>query len=265
MVFTLALLAYLVIGSLAGIIAGLLGLGGGVVTVPCLLIVFSLLKFQESYLMHMAIATSLAAMIFNTFSATWAHNKRKAVLWKIVFKMAPGFVLGSCLGVFLASSLSDPVLENFFGVFLCILGVYFLFKKERIQGNYQLPKTPLLWLLSSGIGAISNLLGIGGGAMTVPLLVHFNVDEKRAIGTSSCTSFLLTAIGAISYLFLGLGKTTTTDTLGFINLPACLIIGLTSFLTAPFGTKLAHELPIARIRKIFAVVVIFTGLSMFFH
>lgn len=193
----LILLCYVVIGALAGVIGGLLGLGGGVITVPCLFLFFTLQDFPPGVVMHMAIATSLAAMILNTISATWAHAKRGGVVWKIVKQMLFGLIVGSLLGVFIASSLSEKALKLFFGIFLCVLGVYFFLKKSRISSHAKSPSSLLLSFCSVGVGAISNLLGIGGGAMTVPLLMACNVEEKKAIGTSAATSLFLTTVGAI--------------------------------------------------------------------
>ena len=257
-------IAYPMIGVVAGILGGLLGIGGGVITVPCLLYIFHLMKFPQPYIMHMAIATSLSAMIFNTAAATWAHNKRDNVLWKMFKRMLPGLVIGSVIGALIAVWLSGVFLEIVFGIFLCTLA-YVFYRKKAIQvGTHKLPPTPMLSLYCCGIGTISNLLGIGGGSMTVPLLTSFKISDRNAIGTSAASTCVTTVLGTISYLIFGLSDTNTPETIGLIDLPAFLIIGIVALLCAPFGAKLTHEISPGKVRKIFALVLALTGLSLIF-
>lgn len=257
-----AYVAYLVIGAVAGVLGGLLGIGGGVVTVPCLLYVFHLLDFPQPYIMHMAIATSLAAMIFNTAAATWAHNKRHAVLWDVFKKMLPGLVVGSILGAIIAIWLSGVFLEIIFGLFLFVLAWFFYRKKAVAVGTYKLPSTPRLSFYSCCIGALSNILGIGGGSMVVPLLTTFKIADKNAIGTSAAATLVTTVLGAVSYLILGWGDAPSTETVGLIDLPAFFIIGVVSFFCAPIGARWTHEISPEKVRKIFAIVLVLTGLSL---
>jgi uncharacterized membrane protein YfcA len=254
--------AYAVVGIAAGILGGLLGIGGGVITVPCLYYIFYLIGYPHPYLMLLAIGTSLAAMIFNTAASTWAHNKRGSVLWDVCKRMAPGLIIGSIIGAFVAKYLPEKFLEIFFGVFLCILAINFLRKHPSHEEPHRLPRLPFLLLWSSGIGGISNILGIGGGTLIVPFLTAFKVPAKKAIGTSAACSFLITSIGALSYFIIGLNQVHLPEEMGYIDLPAFAIIGVVSFFAAPFGAKWTHELPIDRIRKIFALVLIVTGVSM---
>ncbi len=262
MSIAIAYLAYVIIGAAAGVLGGLLGIGGGVITVPCLLFMFHLLKFPQPYVMHMAIATSLAAMIFNTAAATWAHDRRGAVIWPVFKKMVPGFVIGSILGAILAIWLSGVILEMIFGLFLCALAFIFYRQKPVRISSQKLPSTPILSLYSCGIGAFSNLLGIGGGTMVVPLLTSFKITDRNAIGTSAASTLITTILGSISYLIFGWGAIAGVETVGFIDLPAFLIIGVVSLFCAPFGAKLTHELSPERVRKIFAIVLVLTGLSL---
>jgi uncharacterized protein len=255
-------IAYLVIGMIAGVLGGLLGMGGGIITVPCLLYVFHLMKFPQPYIMHMAIATSLAAMSFNAAAATWAHNKRSNVLWHVFKKMVPGLVIGSILGAIIAIWLSGVFLEIIFGIFLCVLAFIFYRKKAVKVGTHKLPTTPILSLYCSGIGIFSNLLGIGGGAMIVPLLTSFKITDRNAIGTSAASTLVTTMLGTISYLIFGWGTIPISEIVGLIDLPAFLIIGVIAFLCAPFGAKLAHEISPEKVRKIFAIILALTGLSL---
>jgi uncharacterized protein len=258
----IAYIAYLVIGAVAGFLGGLLGIGGGVITVPCLFYVFHLLNFPQPYIMHMAIATSLAAMIFNTAAATWAHNKRHGVLWDVFRKMVPGLIVGSILGAIIATWLSGVFLEIIFGIFLCALAFYFYRKKAIRIGTHKLPPTPVLSFYSCCIGAFANILGIGGGSMVVPLLTSYKIADRKAIGTSSAATLVTTVLGAISYLILGWGDVSSPGTIGLIDLPAFLIIGVASFFCAPIGVKFTHETSPEKVRKIFAIVLAITGLSL---
>jgi len=262
MEWILAVAAYIIIGIAAGILGGLLGIGGGVITVPCLYYAFYLLDYPHVYLMHLAIGTSLAAMIMNTAASTWAHNKRGGVLWDVFKRMAPGFFMGSILGAILVQWLPERGLMIFFGIFLCALAINFWRKAPVIEEPNRLPKTPLLLVWGSAIGCISNILGIGGGTLIVPFLTAFKVPAKKAIGTSAVCSFLITSIGALSYLFLGLRDVHLPEDVGYIDLPAFITVGIVSFIMAPIGAKWAHELPVSRIRKIFAFVLVATGVSM---
>jgi uncharacterized membrane protein YfcA len=257
-------LSYAVIGAIAGVLSGLLGIGGGIITVPCLLLLFPYLGFPKEYIMHMAIATSLAAMIFNTTSATLAHNRRGTILWGVFRKLFPGLVIGSVIGALIAISLSDSLLEVVFGTFLLILALYFFLSKAVTSETHQLPHTLILNFFSGGIGAISNVLGIGGGSMMVPLLTAFKIKDKNAIGISAVSTLITTLCGTISYLIFGWGDVQASDTFGLINLPACLIIGIAAFITAPYGAKLTHEINASKVRKIFAIVLALTGLSLIF-
>ncbi|MGC1879018.1 MAG: sulfite exporter TauE/SafE family protein [Rhabdochlamydiaceae bacterium] len=257
-----AYIAYFFIGAIAGVLGGLLGIGGGVITVPCLLYIFHLLDFPQPYIMHMAIATSLAAMIFNMTAATWAHNRRGTVLWDVFKKMLPGLMIGSVLGALIATWLSGVFLEIIFGIFLCALAFIFYRAKPVHVGTYKLPSTPKLSAYTCCIGAFSNILGIGGGSMVVPLLTTFKIPDKKAIGTSAVSTLVTTILGAISYLILGWGRLSSPQTVGFIDLPAFFIIGVVSFFCAPIGARLTHEISSEKIRKIFAIVLVVTGISL---
>lgn len=255
--------AYAIIGAIAGVLSGLLGIGGGVITVPCLLFLFHFLGFPQAYIMHLAIATSLAAMIFNTAAATMAQNKRKAVVWGVFRKLVPGLVVGSIVGAFIAVWLSTTILEIFFGIFLLVIAIRFYFQKSIKAEAHKLPHPFILNLFSCAIGAISNLLGIGGGSITVPMLTTFKMKDRNAIGTSAATTLVTTLCGSLSYWILGQGDVELPDTVGLINIPAFLIIGVAAFFTAPYGVKLTHELDPDKVRKIFAIVLGITGLSFF--
>lgn len=253
---------YLLIGCLAGILSGLLGIGGGIVTVPSLLLVFTYLGYPQAYVMHMAIGTSLAAVVFTTLSSTWAHHKKQGVIWSIVWKMLPGIVIGSVLGAITAEFLSGVILEILFGCFLIGVGLLFLRKHQPSLEEHKLPSPPVLSLISTLVGWMSNLLGIGGGVITVPVLASFKVPSKKAVGTSTATSIFISLIGALSYLYVGLGKLPYPETVGFVNLHAFGLIAVATFFAAPLGAKWTHQMPEKTLKKIFGIAVALVGLAM---
>lgn len=254
--------AYLLIGAIAGVLAGLLGIGGGVVTVPCLFFLFAKIGFPQAYVMHMAIGTSLAAMILNTFSSMRSHHRRHAVLWPLIKKTVIGLFIGGLIGSWVASWIPDLFLEIVFGIFLCALGVFFFRPLKSSNKPHPLPKNPLLSLIFSAIGACSIILGLSGGIFTVPTLVAFKVPQKQAIGTASAIACLMTILGTIAFLVIGIGQTDIPYSIGYIHLPSFLLIGITSFFSAPLGAKWAHQLDDAILRKVFGGVLVLTGISM---
>jgi uncharacterized membrane protein YfcA len=262
--FVLELFLYAIIGVIAGILAGLLGISGGVITVPLLVLLFSLLDFPQTYVMHLAIGTSLASMCFNALSSTWMHNKKGVVLWKVVKRMFPGIVIGSICGSLVAHFLSGVVLEMIFGIFEILLGLYFFRQVKLHEGDHPLPKAGVLNCIGFGVSSLANVLGIGGGLITVPTLMAFRVHEKKAIGTSAATGVIITFLGAIGYMIFGFKQQVSIDqdAIGYLYLPAFLVISVTTFFAAPYGAELTHRLPSKMLRRIFGYALIGTGLLM---
>lgn len=251
------------IGSLAGLLAGLLGIGGGLITVPALLLSFHLIGLSSPELMHVALGTSLGAMIFTSASSAWAHIKKGGVDWRFFSFLAPGVVGGAILGALTADSLPSAQLQIISGCAEWAIGLYFLFsarKEEVIAANTQ----PVVLFIPIGIaiGAISSIVGIGGGIITVPILVAFNVPMRSAISTSAALGFLIAFIGALSFLALGIGKETIPGSIGFLYLPGFFTIGFFSVLSAPKGAALAYTLPVELLRKIFALFLMLIGTAM---
>ena len=260
----LALTAFLVIGVLAGLIGGLLGLSGGVITVPCLIMTLHFIDYPQTYLVHTAMGTSLAAMVLNGIASTWAHHGRGGVLWSIVLRMFPGIIVGSLLGAFVANFLSGVILALLFGLFLSLLGVYLLLKKG-VHKEKKPPEHPLYAWLGLGVGTAASLLGIGGGVFTVPLLLAYRYKEKEAVGTSAAIGLCITFLAAIGYLYLGMGKVKSEYVFGYIYLPAFILVGLGAAAFAPWGAKLAHRMKGTLLRKVFAVTLIIVGVLMIFN
>lgn len=261
-----ALFAFLIVGVVAGLIAGLLGLSGGVVMVPCLLFLFHLLDFPQAHMMHMAIGTALSAMVITGIASTWAHHNHKSVMWMIVMLMLPGILMGCTFGSFIAQFLSGVVLQLIFGVFICLLGAYVLFQKKKPPPHLkEKPHKSLYTWFGFGIGTFASLLGIGGGIFTVPLLISYRFSEQKAVGTSAAVGMMITFLAALAYLYFGLDVITVPMSLGFVYLPAFALISLGTVVFAPIGAKLAHKMAGAKLRMIFAGTLIIVGILMIFN
>lgn len=254
-------LGYVFIGVIAGFSAGLLGISGGVVTVPLLALIFSYLGFPKAEVIYFAIGTSFAAMVFSAFSATYAYHRRGNVLWNIFRILLPGIILGSLVGAIVSRFINGDILTKLFGVFESLLGIYFLFA-FRAEVAAKIPSHKILRLISFGIGMISNILGIGGGTFVAPTLMAFHIPPQKAIGTSSASGFVISFLGAFCYLVYGMGVVHYPYTLGYLYVPAFLIISVVTFFIAPLGTKVAHRISVPQLRKIFAVVLIVVGILM---
>lgn len=261
----LVYLIYVGIGIIAGFFSGLLGISGGILTVPLLVTTFAKIGFPLDSAMHVAIGTSLAAMVFNSLSSSMAHMKRKNVIWPVILKLLPGIVLGVILGAFTAYLLADNVLEAIFAFFLLGLSVYFFIKKEPVPGDHKIPKAHHLGFMGLIIGYISNILGVGGGIFCVPLFTYFRIPFVKAVGSSVIAGLVISFLGALSYLSFGLEVHIPFPYVyGYIYLPAFLIISIVSFLVAPLGVKATHTFPQYYLRKIFAAMLLVMSGVVFF-
>jgi uncharacterized membrane protein YfcA len=260
-----ALVAFALIGIIAGFFAGLLGIGGGIIIVPALILVFHLLDFSQATLVHLAIGTSLASIIVTTGVATFAHHMKKGVIWDVVFLMFPGTLVGCLLGGFFASYLSGIFLQIIFALFVLVLGVMMLRPRKRAPKKHKKPEKAFLTWSGVGIGAIASMVGISGGVFTVPLLMGCQYPEKRAIGTSSAVGFMITVFGALAYLFFGRKEGHLPESMGYLYLPALILIGITAVIATPFGVKYAHQIDGKKLRKIFAATLILVGIIMIFN
>ena len=250
---------YLAVGAVAGVLAGLLGIGGGLVIVPMLTAVFTSQGLAPDYILHMALGTSLASILFTSLSSMRSHHKRGAVLWPVVFSITPGILVGTFGGSWLASLLSTQFLKGFFGCFLLYVGTQMLMGiKPKPTRN--VPGTVGIFAAGSIIGVFSSLVGIGGGTLSVPFLSWCNTKIHKAIGTSAAIGFPIAIAGTLGYVTSGLKVQGLPEwSLGFVNLGALLGIVAASVLTAPIGVKLAHSLPIDKLKRIFAVLLYLVG------
>lgn len=254
--------AYLAVGAVAGFIAGLLGVGGGLIFVPSLIFLFHSQNFPEVNLLHLALGTSLASITFTSVSSFRAHHAHRAVNWKIVRRMTPGIVVGTLLGSGLAALLSSSTLALLFVVFVFIAATQILIEIKP-KPSRQMPGSFGTFLIGIVIGITFSLVGGGGALLSVPFMLFCNIKTHDAIGTSSAIGFPIAVSGAAGYIFAGLTQDGLPPlSLGFVYLPALLWLVLAGVLTAPFGAKLAHRLPVDRLRRIFAVFLYIVAAKM---
>lgn len=256
-----AWILYLALGAFAGVLAGLLGVGGGLVIVPILTFIFSAQGLPADHILHLALGTSLASIMFTSISSLRAHHARGAVEWLVVKRISPGILAGTFFGSWIAAQLSTRFLKAFFVVFLYYVAIQMLLN-IRPEPHRQLPGATAMFGVGGLIGGISSLVGIGGGSMSVPFLVWCNVAMHNAIGTSAAIGFPIALAGTVGYLVNGLAVDLPPATLGYIYLPALIGVAAASIVTAPLGARLAHSLPIGGLKKIFALLLIVMGTKM---
>ena len=250
-------------GILAGSLAGLLGIGGGVVTTPCFVAIFTLLAVDPDEIMHLAIGASLACMILTSSSSTYAHHRKKGVVWSIYPLLAMGIVPGAILGAYIAKLLPSPTLQWIFGVFVIVVGLNFLRGKHKVEEHSKVRKWWLYVLIGFGVSSVSALLGIGGGLIMVPLLHLIGLPLRTSVSTAASTGLLIAIVGTASFLLFGLNDPIDVPgQFGFVYLPAFIIIGILAPIFAPIGAHFAHKLPTQILRRIFAVALILAGIGL---
>ncbi len=254
---TLVLVIELVLlGVGSGFLAGLLGIGGGMLMVPFLTFLLSRQGVEADLAVKMAIATSMATIMFTSIASVRAHHKRGAVRWDIVKTLAPGIVLGSLvasLGVF--ALLKGAYLAIFFGLFVGFSATQ-MFLDKKPKPTRQLPGTPGRLAAGGAIGFLSGLVGAGGGFVSVPFMTWCNVAIHNAVATSAALGFPIAVANVAGYVVAGQGVADLpTGALGYVWLPALAVVAAASFLTAPYGARAAHALPVAMLKRVFASVL----------
>ena len=256
------LLFYLTLGLFAGVMAGLLGVGGGLIIVPTLAWIFHHQQVDDAIVMHLAIGTSLATIVVTSISSVRAHHRRGAVLWPIFWRLTPGIVVGAWLGATIADALPSAVLSKVFAVFVLTVAAQMGFGAKPAP-HRELPGTAGMLTAGGVIGAVSAIVGIGGGSLTVPFLTWCNTAIRQAVATSSACGLPIALAGALGFVVTGLNAAGRPDwSLGYIYGPALVGITLTSMLSAPLGAKLAHTLPTEMLKKVFAVFLTLVGVKM---
>lgn len=249
-------------GLFAGFMAGYLGIGGGVVLVPVLSFLFSRDPLTAPFAVQMAVATSLATMLFSSLSSVIAQQRRGAILWPIVRQLLPGLLVGALLGTWIADSLSSDVLGRIFGVFLLIIGVQML-RGARKLSNLPMPGALPTAAVGAGIGTISSLFGVGGGSMTVPWLLWHGQQIRFSVATAAACGYPIAVAGTLGFVLLG-SDTPGTATLGYVNLQALAGIAVFSVLGAPLGVAAIHKSNPVVAKRVFAVFLLFGAARMLF-
>ncbi|WP_293446004.1 sulfite exporter TauE/SafE family protein [Planktotalea sp.] len=257
------LVLLLITGGVAGVLAGLLGVGGGIVLVPAFFYVFGALGFEGPQLMQMCLATSLATIIVTSVRSVLSHNKKGVVGWDILLTWAPGIVIGAALGVMVAASLRSGALQMIFGVLALIVGLYMTFGRSSWRVSEAMP-TGVKRIISSPIlGFMSVLMGIGGGSFGVPFMSLHGVAIHRAVATAAGFGVLIAVPAVIGFLFVPIEPTMRPPfTVGAVNLIAFVVVIAMTLLTAPWGVKLAHAMDAGPLKKAFGVFLTLVALNM---
>lgn len=256
------LVFFLLLGAFAGVMAGLLGVGGGLLIVPVLAWIFVEQGVDSSVIMPLAIGTSLMTIVFTSLSSVLAHHKRGAVLWFVFFQLLPGILIGAIIGSIIADFLPSKHLGWLFAIFeLWVATQIVLSIKPKPQRN--LPNRWGMGVAGMTIGSLSAILGIGGGTMTVPFLNWCNVNIQKAIATASACGLPIAFAATIGFVLTGLNHPNLPAySTGYVNWSAGISIIISSVLFAPFGAWLAHRLPTKHLKRIFALLLFGLAIQM---
>ena len=249
------LLILLSMGALAGTLAGLLGIGGGVIIVPVLAMVFQHQGVAIDVLMHVSIGTSLATIVVTSLSSIRAHQKRGAIDWSVFRRITPGIIVGGFLGSVLADAIPGEELRVLFAIFMFLVATQMMIAGTPAP-HRKLPPWPGMLTAGVVIGAVASLMGVGGGAMSVPFMTWCNVHIRQAVATSAAIGFPIAVAGAAGVMITGWGGDARPPwSVGYVNVPAFTGIVIASILFAPLGAKLAHTIPPKLLKRIFAVLL----------
>ncbi len=255
-------IVYPALGIVAGLLAGLLGVGGGIIVVPALVFAFGHSGVSPEVLMHMAVATSLATILLTSSGSIYQHHVAGAVRWRMVAVLSVGLSVGALGGAQLADALRGQVLQIMFGVFTFVIAGQMLLGVQP-HSSRALPRAPSMALAGGVIGVASAVFGIGGGSLTVPYLVWHNVRMQEAVGTSAACGFPIAIAGATGFVLAGHGNLhLPPGSLGYVYLPAVAGIAVTSVFFARVGAHFAHRLPAATLKKFFACLLMLVGAKL---
>lgn len=258
----LLLLSYGILGASAGILAGLLGVGGGLIIVPILMLLFTQYAIAPTLSMHLAIGTSLATIIFTSLSSVWAHQRKGTIQWPVVRSLSVGILIGALLGACIAHKMSTAHLRLGFGLFELWVAIQMALHLQP-KPHRTLPAAPLLALFGIGIGFISALVGIGGGTLTVPLLLWYQVTIHQAIATAAACGFPIALAGTIGFISVGWQHPALPPySLGYVYLPALFSTSLMSIMTAPLGAHWAHQLNPVWLKRLFTGFLMLLAFKM---
>ncbi len=249
------------IGAVAGVVAGLLGVGGGIVLVPAFFYAFSTLGYGSAHLMQICVATSLATIVVTSPRSVMSHHKKGAVDWQMLRDWAPFIIAGALAGTLVAAAVKSAVLQVVFGVLAGGAGLYMAFGKADWRLAERLPDQPIRGIMATTLAFFSAMMGIGGGTFGVPLMSLYSVPIHRAVATAAGFGVLIAVPSVLAFLFL-----TVPDappyTLGAVNLPAFLLVIGTTMITTPWGVKLAHAMDPKPLKRVFALFITLVALNM---
>lgn len=249
-------------GALAGTLAGLLGIGGGIIIVPVLALVFEHQGVAADVIMHVAIGTSLATIVTTSLSSIRAHQRRGAILWRVFAQITPGILVGGLAGAAIAHELSGNVLRLGFGVFMLLVATQMALGRPP-RPHRRLPGRGGMLVAGGLIGTISALMGVGGGSMSVPFLAWCNVALRNAVATSAAIGLPIAVSGTIGFVVSGWAAAERPPwSVGYVSLPAFLGIVIASTIFAPLGARLAHSIEERTLKRMFALFLAVLGLRM---
>ncbi|MES2299929.1 MAG: sulfite exporter TauE/SafE family protein [Pseudomonadota bacterium] len=255
-------LLLLLMGAAGGFAAGLLGVGGGMVLVPFITMIFSAKQFPPELVVHMAIATSLATILFTSMSSVRAHHLHGAVLWPVVKLLAPGILLGSWIGPWIGKQLNASALAFLFAGFVGFAATQMLIERKPAPAR-DLPGAGGMLAAGALIGMVAGLVGAGGGFISVPFMSWCNVKVHNAVATSAALGFPIALAGTLSNAYFGWGEALLPAySLGYIYLPALAVIAAASVAMAPLGARTAHRLPVQKLKRVFALLLYSLALYM---
>jgi uncharacterized membrane protein YfcA len=253
----------LVIGAFAGVLAGLLGVGGGIILVPAFFYAFQTLGYAGPQLMQICLATSLATIIVTSVRSVLSHHRKGAVDWAVLRGWAPGIALGAILGVLVAANLRSTTLQGLFGVLGVVIGLYLGFGRPHWRLGATMPKGLVRAALSPALGFLSVLMGIGGGSFGVPLMSLYAMPIHRAVATAAGFGLTIAVPSVAGFLFLEIAPENRPPlTFGAVNLVAFVVVIAMTLITAPWGVRLAHAMDPKPLRRIFAVFITLVALNM---
>ena len=255
-------IVYLLMGLFVGFLAGMLGVGGGLILVTLMVFLFRLQGFPSDRILHIALGTALTSIVFTSISSLRAHNRHGAVRWDIVKMATPGLVAGTLLGAVVADRVSSKYLAIFFVAVVYFAAVQ-MFVDMKPKPTRTLPGRAGMSVAAIITGIVSSLVGAGGGLLSIPLMTMCNVPMRNAVGTSAALGLPIAIAGTAGYIYTGLGQDHLPPlTLGYVYVPALVGIVIGTFVTVPAGAKAAHTMPVARLKKIFAVILFLMATKM---
>ena len=259
-------LLYIICGAIGGFLGGLLGLGGGIIFVPSLFFIFTMYGLNPEHVMQSAVSTSLACVVVSSLSAAIKHNKNKLVNWAIVYKMLPGLILGSVLGVMLLTLLPSTTIKFYYGILLILISIFLIFEKNQYNDSYKNKKYRFINIFSFFTASISTMLGIGGGTLTTPYFKFYGESMKRSIATAAACGVPIASFGIIiTFMINQINKIFNQTVLDFIELDSFLIISISTAIFSYIGAGVTFITNTTLLKNIFSITLLVIGLTILFY